>query len=509
MDTESKILSLEALAEKSRALRAAGRSVVLCHGVFDLLHPGHLRHLRQARGEGDVLMVTLTADRFVSKGPGRPVFTEVLRAESLAALACVDHVAIHHGGTAVEIIDRVRPDVYVKGPDYKKEETDITGNIARERQAVEAHGGRIFHTDDITFSSTSLLNDHFEVFPPATKAYLKEFKEQHDADGLVSLVQSFKKTRVLVVGESIVDEYCYATPMGLTGKSGNILAAKFESVEQFAGGALAVANHLSGFVDEVTILSGLGKTNSHESFIRSRLAPNVKPVFYYFDSAPTLVKRRFVDSVMDKLFEIYYYDEVPLSEKTEAAFRSWIDSHTADYDLVVVPDYGNGLISKGMVDSLCRHARFLAINTQINSGNWGHHVVTRYPRADFISLNVPELRLAAHNRHEAIEIIMAHIGGRLGVQQFAVTRGMNGATMLDGLKHRFHKAPALSTTVVDRIGAGDAFFAFSALAAGNGQPPEMTLFLGNVAAALDVRIVCNREPVSRVALCKYITTLLK
>ena len=347
------------------------------------------------------------------------------------------------------------------------------------------------------------------MFPPGTKAYLGEFKEGHTAEGILDSVQGFRNARVLVVGESIIDEYCYVNPMGMTGKSGNILASKFESIEQFPGGALAVANHLAGFVDEVTLLSGIGAEERHETFIRSRLAANVTPVFHHFDDAPTLVKRRFVQGNMDKLFEVYFYNEAPLSERNDAWFIDWIRAHAADHDLVVVPDYGNGLISPGMVEALCDKARFLAVNTQINSGNWGHHVITRYPRADFVSLNVPELRLAAHNRHAPIEAIAAQIGPWLRVKQFAVTQGIEGATILDGVKHRFHKAPALSTRVVDRIGAGDAFFAFASLAAGCGQPPEMTLFLGNAAAALKVQIVCNREPVAPVPLFKYITTLLK
>ena len=509
MPIEQKILSLQELAEKSQDYRKQGKQVVLCHGVFDLLHLGHMRHLQTARQLGDTLIVTVTADQYVNKGPGRPIFPDKLRVESLAAMACVDFVAINHGATAVPIIHAIQPALYVKGQDYKSAEEDISGNISTEQQAVEAHGGRLHHTEEITFSSSGLINQHYEVFPPATKEYLRQFKTNHQADEIIAAIQSLRQSRVLVVGEAIVDEYCYTTPMGATGKGVNILATKFESTEQFAGGSLAVANHLAGFVEHITLLTGLGKNDPHEPFIRSKLAPNILPLFQYYEDAPTLVKRRFVDESMNKLFELYFYDEEPLSEQNEAEVCRWLTASAADFDVVIVPDYGNGLISRKIVQALCESAGFLAVNTQINGGNQGYHVINRYPRADFASINEPELRLAAHNRFDPLEEVTEQISATVKANQFAVTRGINGAIMLDRVTGQWHRAPALSTKVVDRIGAGDSFLAFASLALSGGLSSELSLFLGSAAAALDVQIVCNRDPISPVALFKYITMLMK
>jgi len=106
---------------------------VLAHGVFDLLHVGHIRHLREAKALGDVLVVTLTEDSRVNKGPGRPAFTETLRAEALAALEAVDFVAISRHATAVPVIATIKPNVYVKGPDYKDAARDITGALPKKK----------------------------------------------------------------------------------------------------------------------------------------------------------------------------------------------------------------------------------------------------------------------------------------------------------------------------------------------------------------------------------------
>ncbi|MBF0590419.1 MAG: adenylyltransferase/cytidyltransferase family protein, partial [Magnetococcales bacterium] len=153
-----KICSIEQLANTSRQLKKQGKKIVLCHGTFDLLHPGHIRHLERASQIGDVLVVTLTADVYVTKGPNRPVFTEALRAESIAALGCVDYVAICHDVTAVPAIESACPDFYVKGQDYRKSEDDLTGNIELEIRTTESCGGKIFFTDEVVFSSTNLLN---------------------------------------------------------------------------------------------------------------------------------------------------------------------------------------------------------------------------------------------------------------------------------------------------------------------------------------------------------------
>ena len=504
----TKILSLEELATKAHELCLDGRRVVMCHGTFDLLHTGHLRHLQRAKREGDVLFVTVTGDAYVNKGPGRPVFGETLRAETLAALACVDFVAINYEETAVNAIGVMRPHVYVKGSEYCAAMDDVTGNIRREQEAVEAYGGKMFYTDEITFSSSSLLNEHFAVFPPETKAYLQTLRQSYDYKDVIALVKGLARLKVLIVGDAIIDQYHYIKALGQAGKSA-ALAVKYESDEQFAGGSIAVANHVAGFADRVTLVTGLGKLDTHEPFIRSKLLPNVRPTFFYINDAQTVTKRRFVDPDLVKLFEVYFFSEEPLLDGVDEAVCMWLETNLEQFDVVIVADFGNGFISPNMVEVLCRRARFLAVNTQLNSGNRGHHVITRYPRVDFASINEPELRLAAHNRHDPIELVAEAIAQKLSANHIAITRGAKGVVFKDRNLGAIYHVPALSTRVLDRIGAGDAFLALAGLGVGGGLPSELAAYVGSVSAALDVQVVGNREPVNSVSLFKYITTLLK
>src|SRR5436309_887814 len=203
MDTGNKIKPVDDLAKTVADLRAQGKKIVHCHGVFDLLHIGHIKHLEAARKIGDLLVVTLTPDRFVNKGPHRPAFPERLRAEALASLVCVDFVAINEWPTAVETIQRLRPDFYVKGVVREAGKRDHTNAIQQEEDAVKAAGGQLVLTDEETFSASTLINRFMDVFTPETKSFLEEFHARHKPEEIVGYLQAIRKLKVLIIGETI------------------------------------------------------------------------------------------------------------------------------------------------------------------------------------------------------------------------------------------------------------------------------------------------------------------
>lgn len=157
----NKVQKFDDLAAILPGIKAANKKVVLCHGCFDLMHPGHIRHFQMARQMGDVLVVTVTPDRFVNKGPGRPVFGEDLRAESIAALECVDFVAVNKWPDPVETIRTLRPDIYVKGQEYEADEKKKK-ELEKDLRAVEEVKGRMAFTHERVFSSTELLNKYYK-----------------------------------------------------------------------------------------------------------------------------------------------------------------------------------------------------------------------------------------------------------------------------------------------------------------------------------------------------------
>jgi len=162
MSPASKIVSFESAAKVFETLRQQGKKIVQSHGVFDLIHPGHICHLEEARALGDVLVVSLPADQHVHKGPGRPYFNEHLRLKSLTALACVDYAVLAPHPGAAEVIERIRPHLYCKGKEYEDPDYDTSGTLEEEIRAVELVGGEVRYIGSIKFSSTKLLNSYFD-----------------------------------------------------------------------------------------------------------------------------------------------------------------------------------------------------------------------------------------------------------------------------------------------------------------------------------------------------------
>jgi rfaE bifunctional protein nucleotidyltransferase chain/domain len=504
-----KIRTLKELASIAGRLRSAGKIVVQAHGAFDLLHIGHVRHLEAARGLGDILIVTVTADAFVNKGPGRPVFNAELRAEMLANLEYVDWVAISEAADAVGAIQQLCPCIYVKGQDYQNPQGDITGKILLERDAVTASGGRIEFTDEVTFSSTELINRHLNVFEPHIREHLDTLRQNGGMKELCELIDSVRDYRVLVIGDAIIDEYQYVLPMGKTPKE-NMIATRYQDHEVFAGGVFAAANHVASFCKEVDIITCLGEADSYEDLARKSLKPNVHLTVVKRPGSTTTLKRRFVDpSYMRKLFEVYLMNDEPLTGDLQQEVDKAISANGRDYDVIIATDFGHGLIARSSIEVLTSHASFLAVNTQSNSANLGYNLITKYPRADYVCIDAPEARLAVSDRLSPIGDITRGLAERhIDCPKLIVTQGKHGCVTYErgGIVHTI---PAFAKNVVDTVGAGDAFLAVTAPLVAAGGPMHYVGFIGNVVGALKVEIVGHRRSIEKPALIKGITGLLK
>jgi rfaE bifunctional protein nucleotidyltransferase chain/domain len=505
----SKILTVSEVAAVTASLRRDNVTVVQAHGTFDLLHLGHVRHLEAARALGDVLVVTITADRFVNKGPSRPAFTEALRAEMLAALYFVDYVAIAEAPDAISAIEAIRPSIYAKGQDYQNPEGDVTGKITLERQTVEALGGRIHFTDEVTFSSTELINRHLNLFEPHVREHLSDLREDGGLTTILELIERIKDYRVVLVGDAIIDEYEYVLPMGKPPKE-HIIATRYQDNEIFAGGVFAAANHVASFCAHVDVITCIGAYNTHEELIRKSLKPNVRLHLLRRPNAPTTLKRRFVDpSSIRKLFEVYHMNDEPLTGDLERELDVHVSKLCPKANVVIATDFGHGLIGPKIVQRLTQLSPFLAVNTQSNSANMGYNFVTRYPRADYICIDAPEARLALGDRLSTIGDIAHHLSERIvGCPKFVVTQGKYGCVTYER-GGAVHTIPAVARRIVDTVGAGDAFFAVTSPLVAAGARMDIVGFVGNVVGALKVEIVGHRNSIDKASLIKGVTGLLK
>ncbi len=503
-----KILELEPLARVLKDRKKQGKKVVHCHGVFDLVHIGHIRHLTDAKSMGDVLVVTITPDEYVNKGPHRPAFSQHLRAEVLAALDMVDFVAINRWPNAVEAIKLLAPTYYIKGADYRDASKDVTGGIAKEEEAVRSVGGEIRFTDDIMFSSSNLINQHLSLLPAEVKDYLTTLRSKYSSSQFLDWIEGLKGLKVLIVGETILDDYVYCDAMGKSSKE-PILAVRQVSYELFAGGVLAIANHLADFCGEVEVLTYLGKEETQENFVRTRLKEKIKLSCIYKANSPTIIKRRFVDKyLLSKMFEVYKMNDEFLEDKESEEFVRLLEKRLPRYDVVIVADYGHGLMTPKAIELVAKKSRFLAVNTQINAANLGFHTISKYPRADYICIHEGEIRLEHRSRKGDLQTMVQGLSKKMDCRNIMVTLGRSGALMF-GRKEGFSRSPAFALKVVDRIGSGDAVLAVTSLCAAKRLPGDATAFLGNLVGAQAVMILGNRASIDRTQLLKSVESLLK
>jgi len=505
MDVREKVVAWADLVRRVESWREAGQKVVHCHGVFDLLHIGHIRYLQRASELGDVLAVTVTPDSFVNKGPHRPAFLQQHRLEAVAALDCVDAVACNRWPTACEAIRALRPAVYAKGAEFRHHKTP---ELLAEETAAVAAGTQVEFIDELTSSSTELINRYLSSFSERAEAYLSQFRSRHATSDVLGFLTHPRDLRICVIGETIIDEFYYCSSVGQSTKA-PIVATRYESHQRYAGGAVAVANHLAAFVNHVELVTMVGDQDDEEDWIRQRLRDNIQVKILRKRESPTIVKRRYRDAYFEApLFAISFLNDDPLASDQVGWLQTQLGQQISGSDAVVVADYGHGMLKRECVELLCRDTPFLAVTTQANAGNFGRHTISKYPRADFFSLAQRELELECRDHEHDHEAMLRSVIERLGSARGVVTFGQRGCLVLEE-SGSCHAAPSLATRVVDRIGAGDAFFAISTLCAAQDAPPDVLAFLGNLAGADSVAMVGNAERRASESLIRSIESWLK
>jgi len=491
-------------------LKAAGKVIALCHGVFDLVHPGHIIHLQQAKQMADILVVSVTAAEFVRKGPGRPYFSDEMRLKVLEALECVDYVMLSEGYTVDDIVESVEPDLYIKGQEYAKESDDITGKMTAERELVEQHGGKVAYTTGQVFSSTKLINTALSGLPEDVVRYMEGFVTKYSMEDITRYSEKAEKLKVLVIGDVIIDKYTYCSIHGLMSKdTGYSSSLKYS--EDYLGGAAAVARHLSSFTESVTLMSMIGNEEEIRLRFLDETADKMRLKLTYSTCFPTIIKHRYLtrNAKREEYRKIFSINNIPESmvyeEERREEFCRGLEEKIDEFDVVFLCDFGHGLIDDKVKEIIQQKAKYLVLNCQTNSTNYGMNIITKYSRADVFTLDQTELRLAfptdTADEYAALEKLSVHLGS-----DGWLTRGSLGAYGIE--RKRAHECPAFTLTVKDTVGAGDAFYSVAGLYTAAGAPIEIGTFMGNIAGALGANIVGNKESLEKVNVLKYANTLL-
>lgn len=503
-----KILSLDELVSTTDSLKLQGKIIVQSHGVFDLIHPGVIAHLNSAREQGDLLVVTVIRDRDVRKGPGRPIFPEQMRLQNVASLGQVDFACLVDDGIPFECVKVVKPHVFAKSRTHNEKDRKIHGKIFKEERELYFGKSRIHETDGFSFSSSQIISNFLDIYPEETKSYLSKFSQKYTFNDILDQLNRLKNLKILLLGDGIIDEYHYCTALGRSAKS-NLVVNKYLAHESFAGGAFAIANHIAGLCYRVKLVTLLGSEDSREEFIAGNLKQNVTSHFFYRGDGPTIVKKRYLDQYLNqKLFEVNYLNESYIDGDLEAEVIAYLASELPHYDLVLVSDFGHGFITGRIKGSIEKLSRKYAVNTQTNAANSGYNMITKYDSPYYVCLDEPEVRLAAQERYGHIEDVVRKIKRDLNAENLIVTLGKRGSIGINR-ENEIHRTPIFSTKVIDTIGAGDAFFAFTAPCLAESLPLDLVSFIGNAVGALAVQIVGNKKPVEKYELLEFIHAILR
>lgn len=491
-----KTLTRDALLALRADARAAGRTVVHCHGCFDIVHPGHIQHLQFARSLGDVLVVSVSGDAHVNKGADRPLIPDDLRAASVAALECVDWVYVNEDPTAVGLLGALRPDVYVKGREYEK---NLDPRFLAERDVVLGHGGRVvFSSGEVVYSSTALIAGmgRADLFNDEKVARLRErygLSTQH----LESVLRRGRGKRVVVVGDYILDRYHFCDATGVAGE-GPMLSLKALQQKDFDGGSGVIALHLAGLGAEPTLVAALADDDlSHQAELR--MAGAGVDVRCVRSRRRVVAKHRYlVDQT--KMFKVDDGSASPADSQLEQLLAERILSASDGAAAVVFADFGYGVITAGLLDRLMpelrRRVPVLAADVSGRQSN-----LLRFRGVDLLCPTEREAREAQHDFADGLGAVVWNLLNTTEARSAIVTLGKQGLVTFDrdpadaGARLRSEYVPSLAANAIDPLGCGDALLATATLALAAGGSLQAAALLGSVAAGIEVGQVGN-APVS-------------
>ena len=500
-----KIITLSSL----KRLKKMKKTIVMCHGVFDLFHIGHLNHFKEAKNYADILIVSVTSDVYVNKGPGRPHFNLNQRLQILSSIDIIDYVIVSDAPSAVKNIYKIKPNFYFKGPDYKNLKKDFTGFIIDEVKAIKKNKGNIIFGSEETYSSSVLLNK-ISNFTTEQKKIINYIKKNYKFEQIVDKIKKISKnTKILVIGELIIDRFIFVNALGKSGKEAVLNLEKIKETD-YIGGSAAICNNVSDFTKKNELISFVGLKDNKLKFLKENLSKKTKTNFFVKKNSSIILKTKFIDiSNNNKLMGLYDFDDKELSKREEKTFLKKIKQAYRRNNFIIVSDYGHGLISNNIASILSKKKKII-INTQLNSANIGYHTISKYKNISCAIINEVELRHETRNRYDDIKILMIKISKKLKIKNLIVTAGNKGVYRYNTNKNQFFYCPAFASKIVDKVGSGDAFMAiFSVVNLAFPKDPKISLFLSSLATTQVLEGYANEKSIKFVNLLKALKYILK
>jgi len=483
--------------------RPRAKKVIMCHGTFDIVHPGHLRHLMFAKEKADFLIASVTADVHIMKANHRPYVPQELRASNLAALEMVDFVIVDPNPTPIEHMALLQPDYFAKGYEYSA--NGVPPKTQEEMDTLAQYGGEmVFTPGDIVYSSSAII----ESAPPnlgVEKLLSLMDSEGISFDDLRTTVRSLQGLRVHVVGDTIVDSYSYCSLLGATAKSPTF-SVKHDSSERFVGGAGIIAKHMKTAGADATFSTVLGDDEQRQFVLDDLDAAGVRVQAYVDPTRPTTHKERFmVDGY--KMLQVDRVDNRSISPRVLDALAKHINETPSD--AVIFSDFRHGIFNRqtiGQLTASIPEGALRAADSQV-SNRWGN--ILEFKNFDLITPNEREARFALGDQDSVVRPLASELFRLAECHYLILKLGERGiiAYRSPGPQPReFFTIDTFVDHLADPIGAGDALISYAVLALTRTNNIVIASILGSLSAA----VLCERQgnvPISPDAVIDKINVL--
>lgn len=462
------------------------KRVIMCHGTFDLVHPGHIRHLIYAKSKADILVTSLTSDQHIAKANFRPFVPQMLRAMNLAALEVVDYVIIDENPTPIENLKFIQPDYFAKGYEYNK--GGLHPKTKEEFDALASYGGEILFTPgDIVYSSSHII----ESEPPnlaADKLHVLLAAENVSFDDLHRTIDSFNGVRVQVVGDTIVDSYTYCTLIGGNTKTPTF-SLKFEEQRDFVGGAGIVAKHMKQAGATVKFTTVLGDDALRDFVVKDLEASGVQCDAIIDRTRPTVQKNLFTAGGY-RMLKVDKLDNRPISDKILEHFIASLQAGGSD--AIIFSDFRHGIFNPQTIPQLTAALPVgpLRIADSQVASRWGN--ILEFQGFDLITPNEREARFALGDQDSTVRPLALELYKRARCKYLILKMGERGLITYRAPNpevRSFFTIDPFTDRVVDAVGAGDALLSYATLSLRVTGNPVIASILGTVAAGL----ACERD----------------
>lgn len=492
----AKLIKLSELKNLKKKFK--NQRIGLCHGAFDILHNGHLEHFKEAKNKVDILVISVTGDKFIIKGPNQPYNNEFDRSYFLTHIKEVDYVYIDQHLTAESLIKSLKPNFYVKGKDYK--DKDLTNNLKKEVSILKKYGGKLMITNTRLLSSSKIINKIQNNLSEEVDKYLQKLNNANAFEKILGATEKMKKMSINIIGEPILDKYVQCEMAGLTTKDPAV-SSIIQNEQTISGGVISISKIVSKFVKKVKVFT-YGNSKEISKFYKGY--KNIKVI--NFDKKQKFqMKTRYINANrFEKLLQITNFKKNKFNDKE---VKNVIKKIKNIKNNLIICDFGIGLFEGDLLKYLNKIMLKKFLNVQSNSINLGLNLFTKYVTFKYLSLDEREWRLGLQKTNDIN--LNEFIKKKQNREELicSLTKGKKGSELFT--RNKKFESPVFVEKTLDTTGCGDAYFALTSLLIMANLPLKIVPFAGNIYAGMHGQYFGNETITNTVTYLKYVKSILK